>query len=533
MADENKTCASTLGGDSGQGPTKKPTVIKRILKWFGVGVLGVLIILGLIFQVPWKVIAILVVFLLAHTVLPRRGVKWFWAGVGVVVVALVIWVFLPEADGDWRPYTFDKELAALEAKRAIPDEENAATIYNELLKDYNINVCPIDPNADVQLLLPIREPWKSSEHPRLARWLEDKQGEIAKIVEASEIDKCRFPIEVDITQSTNEMVRLGAMRRWAYWLVTMANNDRGEGRIDEALRKEIAVLRIAHHQYQQPTMVNYLVGIAIESVGIQQVKRVVVTGDGGEEYLKTVEKALSEIGGDWAGNLPRVLEFEKLLAKNLWGMFYVVNPEGRIRLNPGIAIRAMIARLSEDTKKEIEDKAALTCWRRKLMKAHTVLAWFYMPSSPQKAGQVVDAAYERYFAMVEPGYDWEKEPEETAKIPRLNYTYLVEHLIEVLAPAYQRIHEVYLRVKSDKQGCRIMVALRRCKNKTGHWPQSLDEVRHLVPEEIFIDPLNNGSFVYKLSDENFTLYSKGENGIDDGGMGDEESGADDRPIWPL
>ena len=70
----------------------------------------------------------------------------------------------------------------------------------------------------------------------------------------------------------------------------------------------------------------------------------------------------------------------------------------------------------------------------------------------------------------------------------------------------------------------------------GHWPESLDELKFLAPEEIFIDPINNDSFVYKLTEDNFTLYSKGKNNIDEGGKrdrcGEEETGADDRLIWP-
>ncbi len=41
---------------------------------------------------------------------------------------------------------------------------------------------------------------------------------------------------------------------------------------------------------------------------------------------------------------------------------------------------------------------------------------------------------------------------------------------------------------------------------------------------------------YKITDENFTLYSKGENNIDDGGKHDrwdkEKTGVDDELIWP-
>ncbi|GAG84609.1 unnamed protein product, partial [marine sediment metagenome] len=118
---------------------KKSALFWRILKWIGLGLLTLLLIVAVIFQAPWKVITLLVIILAACTVLPKPVRKWFWLTAGVVVIALIIWVFLPERDGDWRPYTFDEELAAIEAKRAIPEEENAATIYNALLESYDSN----------------------------------------------------------------------------------------------------------------------------------------------------------------------------------------------------------------------------------------------------------------------------------------------------------------------------------------------------------------------------------------------------------
>ena len=63
-----------------------------------------------------------------------------------------------------------------------------------------------------------------------------------------------------------------------------------------------------------------------------------------------------------------------------------------------------------------------------------------------------------------------------------------------------------------------MIALRRYKNKTGQWPEKLDEVKSLASAEILVDPINGGSFVYKLTEENFTLYSKGKNNIDEDGI---------------
>ena len=75
-----------------------------------------------------------------------------------------------------------------------------------------------------------------------------------------------------------------------------------------------------------------------------------------------------------------------------------------------------------------------------------------------------------------------------------------------------------------------MVALRRYKNIKGHWPQSLYEIKPMVVEDVLTDPQNNGLFVYKLTDDGFTLYSKGKNNIDEAGR--KKDGADDWPIWP-
>jgi energy-coupling factor transporter transmembrane protein EcfT len=548
MTDENKNCASTLKEDGGQGPGKKSGVIRKVLKWIGLGLLGLLIIVGLIFQAPWKVIALLVLFLLAHTVLPRRGLKWFWAGVGVVFIVLVIWVFLPEDDGEWRPYTFDEELAALEAKRAIPDEENAARIYNQLLESYDSNSFYVgleESGVEVQKI-PMREPWLSKEHPKIAAWVERHQTTIRTLLNAAKMEKCRFPINADPISFDYAMDRLPSMRKWAYLLISAANNDIGEGRISQAIEKGIAILRMSEHQYQQAAIIDLLVGNALEALACKQFNRIVMSGEIAEDNLRVIEEALSEVRFDWSSDFTRILEYEQLLHKNTGVMFYVINPEGRVRLSFGVAMRALADRLVEDMKKEVDldIEGCFGYWRRRLMKAQTILAWFYMPSSPQKAGEVIDASYERYYAMDEADYNWEKPPAKLSRPFRLNYQYLVESQTDILAPAYRKIHDNYLRMVADKRGSRIIVALRRYKNANDRWPESLDELGPFASEEIFIDPVNNSTFVYKLTDDGFALYSKGKNGIDDGGKRERDvsgsceperivdEGCDDSRIWP-
>jgi len=503
---------------------KKRGLTKRVFKWLFVTLLALLLIASIIFQAPWKVITLLVIILLACTALPKPFRIWFRRSVGVVIIALIIWVFLPEDTEGWRPYTFDEELAAIEAKRAIPDEENAAVIYNKLLEGYDSNeIDPVFLGTDVFDSI-YGDHWLSEDYPEAAEWLKGQQSTIAKLLEASKIEKCRFPIVADSIAFGEHMEILAPIRGWARLLVIAANNDIAEAHIDQALEKQIAVLQMAAHLYQQPTMIDMLVGMAIEALATNQFNRFVVTGDATEAHLSVIEKALTEIKHDWSYDLPRILEGEKLMSKNFWGMFYGINTKGKIRLARGLT-SMMMAQLPEDMK----DELVITYWHKRLMKVWTIFCWFYMPSSPQKAGEIIDASYEKLYAMTEPDFDWQKEAEKHFTMPQLNYKYLVKHLAGILDPVYYRIHDIYLRITSDKRGSQLLIALRRYKNKNGYWPESLDDIKSLAPAEIFVDPVNDDSFIYKLTEENFTLYSKGKNNIDENG--EYQDGADDWLIW--
>jgi len=114
---------------------------------------------------------------------------------------------------------------------------------------------------------------------------------------------------------------------------------------------------------------------------------------------------------------------------------------------------------------------------------------------------------------------------------KLNYRFVVEFLANMLESSYYRIHDIYLRLIADKRGSRLIIALRRYKNKNGSWPKKLDEIKSSMPAEIFVDPFNEGPFVYKLTDDSFALYSKGKNNIDESGKF-KYRGPDDWLIWP-
>lgn len=530
---------------------KRLILTRKILRWILLVLLTLLIIVGVIFQAPWKVTTLLIIFLLACTVLPKSARKWFWLTVGVVVVALIIWVFLPEDNKDWQPYkfTFDDEITALEARYEIPDEENAAIIYNQLLENYDANA--IEPNfIDANYYdSTLSEPWSDKDYPEIAHWLQQKQETIEKLLEAAKIEKCLFPIVADSIGLGQHMEILRPMRHWAFLLIRAANNDLGEGRETKALEKYRTVMRIGQHLCQQPTMIDYLVGIAIESVGRSCIKKFIVEGEPKEEHLKILEDAFVSNNYNWKDYFLRILEYEKFVIKDQFSNNYEINSKGKIRIS-----RDPLSRLRTIIRKQIEEKkennefymqlktfAYPSYFQRKLTKASTIMRWFVMPSSPEKLSKIIDKHFIRFYAMSEADFDEQKESEEFSFEQlfsirtRFNFDYVAKLLSNMSESSFFSFRQIYNRNFAEKRVCQIIIALRRYKNKNGQWPDSLDKIKDMTEAENFIDPINGSNFVYKLTEDGFTLYSKGENNIDDEGKRDsweEETGKDDWLIWP-
>jgi hypothetical protein len=475
--------------------------------------------------------------------------------VGTAIIALIIWVFLPDDNRGWRPYTFDEELVAMEAKRIIPAEENAATIYNQLLENYDSNSFNKNFLSWKLKNSILYEFWAGKDYPEVASWLKDNQTLINQLMQACEKDKCRFSIAANLDEQalkppkdfmavrdfwwSLQSKRLSPMRHWGELLICSANNDVAEGCIDQALKKYTATLQIAKHLYQQPTPLDLLVGIAINLHGLEQINKYVVTFDATHEQLLLLDGAVQNIKYNWQSDLIKILEREKLMFKSfMCGMFYQTNPEGNVRLNrdPNSALSA-----------QIHIPKASNYWRQKFTKAKTIFCWSFVPSTPQKAAMIIDDVHKQYYAMAKPDFDWEIEPKQfSLRTSRPNFCWLMEIMSRILENNWPTIHDRYLQATAWKRASRLIIALRRYKNQNGVWPKSLDDIKNLTAAENFLDPINNGSFVYKRTDKNFTLYSKGENNVDEGGIhdskefidlrggggGETDVKKDDWQIWP-
>jgi hypothetical protein len=79
----------------------------------------------------------------------------------------------------------------------------------------------------------------------------------------------------------------------------------------------------------------------------------------------------------------------------------------------------------------------------------------------------------------------------------------------------------YREILCERRGVRLLIELRRCRNRSGRWPDSLDEIRAQVPPEALSDPLGAGELIYETEPGGFHLYSMGRNNKKDAGKGDD------------
>jgi len=495
----------------------------KVLRWIFASFVFLVLIFALFFQMSWKFDVLLLIVLLTLTVVPRVFRKWIWVAGGGVIVVLIVWVFLPDDDEDWRPYTLDQEVAAFEAKYAFPDELNAAVIYDKI-PEYNhkkqFKLYDFDPNG-----VTTSGSWRREEYPEVAQWLDGYTESFLILLQACREKACFFPINFGELLTDNKF----SMKHWGQMLTASGNLDLGEGRIEEGIEKLVAVLRMANHLYQQPITLDIMIGFSIEAMGEGSIRHFVMSHEVTEDQLDLLDEALQMNRYNWEIDLFRILDYEKLYMKSWFlSVFYQINSKGKTRFsrNPNYFIKLLI-----------EADVSRSYLQRKWDKASTIMGWFFFPATPDKAGEIIDDSYERFYRMAQPEFDWKSEPQRFPfKKMKFNFRTIIELLLSIVDNVHYSFHDIYYQFAARQKASRLIIALVRYKNANGNWPEALDDPGMAAAKELIRDPINDETFVYRQSGGDYILYSKGKNNIDEGGVKDidfeTKTGPDDILIWP-
>jgi len=458
----------------------------------------------------------------------RRRPELICNGVHLGIVALFILsgartLLWPGDSATWRPYRFDDELAAIEAKRAIPDSENAARRYDAVFAERDEEDEPnfIFSGVTVRDELGSR-PWKGDDYPQAAQWLDSQSGQIEKLLEIGRMEKCRWPVQADTYddytvahRKLNHSVKL----LWA-----AGNRDLGEGRITEALEKYFCILRMADHLHQQPSMVDSLTAFGSERFVLQMIRYVLAQSSLSAQNIAEIANRLPPATDPWPQEWETLSEFEKLRYMNLLGRLYEVNDNGAVSFAADFVI--------SPKDRERTGKIPRLYW---LMS---------MPRDPHGVRGMADTYFAEFDAIVRsqglPPIERHRETTweswaDFAKMACNFYRWGAETLF-FNGGDYIKYREARRPAITARRGAWLVLGLRRYRDAHGVWPQTLDAISEDVPAEAFVDPTAGEAFVYALDGDGFKLYSKGINRIDDGGRHGYvkalDKFEDDIPLWP-
>jgi hypothetical protein len=455
------------------------------------------------------------VFIAVHT-----GVLVLFLLAGIVAV---LW---PQGHGTWRPYRFDEELAALQAKRSVPDAENAARRYDAVFAGMDERDEPnfvFDGNSLRDQFA--RHPWKGSDYPQAALWLDAQSSTIAGLLEIGRIEKCRWPVQADMYDEYT--VPYKKLRRSVLLLLAAGNRDLGEGRVTEALTKYFSILRAGDHLRQQSSQVDSVTGFGWERIGLHMIRHVLVHSNLSTEDLAQIAAHLPPVADPWPEAWKELLQHEKLHYLNLLGRLYEVNNAGRVRF-----ARSIVISPEDEQERRNPDRWPWVYW---LMS---------MPRDPQAVRGMVD----RYFARFEQAIGSVSLPptEEGNRSPRLSpqgvirascnfYRWWAE-MAFFNEEEYVTHRRWCTETVTRRRGTWLVFGLRRYHDTHSAWPPMLDAISEYVPSEAFFDPTANEALVYARDGDSFKLHSKGLNRIDDGGRRGYvralDKSEDDIWIWP-
>jgi len=458
------------------------------------------------------------------------GIWWGCAGIAMVVV-LGGFVFWPQGPGPWRRYRFHAELAALEAERAVSDEDNAALRYDKILATVNPNDRPEfvfgGPNLRDKLT---RRPWRREDYPQASDWLDSYAAVVAELLQIGQMEKCRWPIYAKY--DCKWPVPYRNLSHAADLLTLTGNRHLGEGRLEEALTAYFSLLRQTDHMQQQTFILDFQCSYGAEEAALRMIRHILVHGDLSPEQVNYIAQRLPDAANNWQRDGQRLMDFEEYRFVNFLSRAYEINEQGKIRFTRSLPIRV----------EEEEDDADST-WLERFCPLGYLMT---IPLDPQDLWPLAREEFTEMRRFLETGPLLPKDSYALGP-PGMFSTAVIRGCCNPLRSrardlaldknAYARWGERYAENLARRRGTWLVLGMRRYRDQHGTWPMSLDQIAEQIPTDALLDPTRQERFVYRLREDGFTLYGTGINGIDEHGHWDGvkalDGHDDDIIIWPI
>lgn len=284
---------------------------------------------------------------------------------------------------------------------------------------------------------------------------------------------------------------LSEYRTLAYALNWRSRYKAYKGDIKSALDDCICLGKFGRHQEGKGLLVEQLVGIAFEAMAHESLAMILEKADVGADTLKSIQ---GQLQNEYirAHNIIDV-EVEKV---------FLYDYIQRTFTDDGTGGGRMLARGAPVAAGDL--KSGL--WK------------FVSLSYPDR--RQVTAKVDQYFNLAAQSIDqtpWQVH--QKGEPGELNELVKDSFFLKLLAPAHGKLRQVGWRTKTMRSGLLTVLALQRYQKVTGQYPNNLCTLVELgYLEDMPNDPFSGAPLVYRKTEQNFILYSLGQNLQDDGGL---------------
>ncbi|MGD0785862.1 MAG: hypothetical protein ABR969_08595 [Sedimentisphaerales bacterium] len=308
-----------------------------------------------------------------------------------------------------------------------------------------------------------------------------------------------------------------------------------EGNYSQGLENILTALKLGKHIKTEPFLIEQIVGIAIESSSVQNLRQILSRYNIDKSELAKLQCSLETIVRE---------DIFRITFKGERMCFYdaiqrsftddIFGGHIYVRGDMGIMDDIIDGPYNNQTgKREQQD------FPETLKKLFSIL--FTQPGKKEtlKSSDEIYDYYEKLSALT-PFEQQSIEPNTNEKLKEIAGKNI---FLTMLAPVFNKLVTMPYRNKAEIQATTTIIAIIRYKQENGAYPDNLEGLlnKSLI-KEIPADPFSDKPLVYKKTEKGFTLYSVGEDFVDNGGiMGVDKDGkprlwnetGSDAVFWPV
>jgi hypothetical protein len=437
---------------------------------------------------------------------------------------LLWYAFGPHPEGGTMPPEFFQWLGT-----SSPPERG--TYYLDLFRYMRLHL--VDPNKNNEFFFDLMDqaslrPWTTRQYPLLAAWLKYNERPLALTVEATHRPKYYSPL---VPGGDGPLIaclipHVQRCRELANTLVIRAMWHAGEGRHEQAIQDLLALHRLARHVGAGSTLIEKLVGIAIDHIAgaadVRLLNSTPLDARRVEAWLKDLRqlppmrKPAESLDG-----CERFLVLDSILLVERHGVKYLFSLIGG-KDDPDLG-GEKVSRLLEDVNWDPALRSANRYCDR-------LTAAMHLPTrgAREDALNLIENDLRDLRAAITEGKAAARALTGSVATPEARGQVLGDLLLSLLMPSMRKVQQASDRLTQNERNLHVAFALAAFQRANGHYPRTLEMLVPTYLPSLPPDLFNDRPLIYRPLGEGCMVYSVGVNGKDDGGRSyDDDPPGDD------